>query len=211
VSPASFTLTGNNVDITAGRVLNVSPASFTLTGNNVELRVGRQINVTAASYVLTGYSVELSYSGASVTLFSYADLEIALKTLISGNGVAVSNIFVEGMEREVLNLSHMPLINIRIIETNPEIISLDKKYIETITLAIDIVAFDFTSYAAASRIRSALIEAVRGVIAANKLFYSFLDSTTMGPSITFAASGENDGNGHIAMATMTVTCQVYVN
>lgn len=210
-SPGAYVISGLDAGLIAARKMPADPGSYAITGINASLRVQLKLNAESGSYTINGFAAALNYSGATVTSFSYSDLEAALSSLLVAGSTGATHIFIEGMEREVLNLSHMPLINIRVVESAPEVVSLPNKYHERVQLAIDIVAFDFTSYSAASRIRSALVRAVRDLIVANRQFYSLLDTTTIGPSVSFGASGTRENNGHIAMATMTVLCEAYVN
>lgn len=68
VDPASYTVTGQNVDLiytpVGGYTLAVDPASFLVTFQDVQLLKSSVLSVDPASYTVTGQNVTLTYTPA---------------------------------------------------------------------------------------------------------------------------------------------------
>jgi|GEM_PF-1047172 len=58
----SFSLTGNNANLLANRILSAQTGNFILTGNPSNLLKGYKITTATGSFILTGSNVQLSYN-----------------------------------------------------------------------------------------------------------------------------------------------------
>lgn len=91
----TFTLTGNDVGLLAGRRVVAEPASFVLTGNDVELQVAKKVVADTGSFVFTGNSAGLRISRTlaletGVFLFSGQDVGLRKsRTLIASPGTFI--------------------------------------------------------------------------------------------------------------------------
>lgn len=139
----------------------------------------------------------------------YVAIQESLANLLTGLGV-FSNVYIEGAEEEVGNLGNMPLANVRLTELNSELVRLPSGYNEQATLLVDIIAFDFTSYLTAARLRGTLLTAVRTELLANRQFDSQIMTSQLSGSTIFGAYGVENNSGSVAMATITVTCELDV-
>jgi len=138
----------------------------------------------------------------------YVVIQEELQTLIVGGVPEFAHVFIEGAEEEVGNLSNMPLANIRLTETVDELVRLPSGYNEQATLLVDIIAFDFTSYLSAARLRGALLASTRRLLLTNREFSSQILTSQLSGNTTFGAYGVENNSGSVAMATLTVTCEL---
>jgi hypothetical protein len=122
----------------------------------------------------------------------------------------LKNIFLEGSEAEVGNLAHMPLANVRLTEAASELVRLPNGYNEQVTLLVDILAFDFTSYAAAARLRSGLLRTARALLLVTPQFDAQILTSQLNGGVSFGAFTAEGNRGHVAVATYTVICEIDV-
>lgn len=142
-----------------------------------------------------------------VVAVDYDQIQDDLRTALVANISGATHVFIEGTEQEIQNISHMPLINIRLQEAVIPTEYIGGGWHEQVYLLVDILTFDFTSFNEASTLRSALLVSVRDYLYANPRFSIAVLSAMVGPSISFG-SPENE-SGHIALATMTLICDAY--
>jgi hypothetical protein len=121
----------------------------------------------------------------------------------------MKHIFVEGAEREVANLAHMPLINIRLSDSFEELTSIPDGSYDKTSVMIDVITFDFTSYNEAARLRGDLLRAAKAVMRANKKFMSGIETSSPQGQTTYGAADDERG-GHVSMATFTVVVEAYL-
>ena len=120
------------------------------------------------------------------------------------------NVLMEGSEAEVGNLGYMPVCNVRMTEAQSELVRIPNGYNEQLTMLVDILTFDFTSYSAAARLRSALLKAVRDKLLENPHFDPQILTSQLNGGVTFGAFTAEGNRGHVAMATITVICEIDV-
>ena len=140
----------------------------------------------------------------------YVAIQESLVALLRDNMPELNNVYMEGSEVEVGNLGNMPLANVRLTEAASELVRLPSGYNEQITLLVDLIAFDFTSYSAAARLRSTLIRTARGLLLATPQFDSQILTSQLSGGIQFGAFTAEGNRGHVAMATYTVLCDIDV-
>lgn len=138
------------------------------------------------------------------------NLQVVLQGLTNGGEAAFQHVFLEGSELEIGNISNMPLANVRLLSTEEVLTRLPNGYDVAVNLAIDIIAFDFTSYASAARIRGQLLKIVKDALLANPNFDAQLLSSQWASGVQFSAFGVEGNRGHIAMASATVVCNADV-
>jgi hypothetical protein len=119
-------------------------------------------------------------------------------------------VFMEGSEAEVGNLSHMPVCNVRMTEAHDQLVRIPNGYDEQLTVLVDILTFDFTSYSAAARLRSDLLRAVREKLLENPHFDPQILTSQLSGGVSFGAFTAEGNRGHVAMATLTVICEIDV-
>ena len=140
-------------------------------------------------------------------MIDYVQIQDSLVTLLrSVNGV--NQVYMEGSEIEVANLGNMPLINVRLTEVQSELVRLPNGYNEQVTLLVDILAFDFTSYEQAARLRSGLLRDARQLLLENPVFDTQLLSSQLTGGIQFGAFTAEGNRGFVAMATYTVIAEL---
>ena len=139
----------------------------------------------------------------------YVTIQTSLQTLVTGLNT-FANVFIEGSEEEIGNLSNMPVGNIRLTETTSELVRLPNGYNEQATMMLDVIAFDFTSYLTAARLRATLVAGVRTALLATPQFDSQLLTSQLSGNTTYGAYGVEGGRGYVAMATITILCELDV-
>ncbi len=137
----------------------------------------------------------------------YVQIQESLQALVQEVD-GFKTVYLEASEQEVGNLSHMPTVNIRMTEAQSELVRIPNGYNEQLTLLVDIITFDFTSYSAAARLRSALLKAVRDKLLANPHFDSQILTSQLTGGVQFGAFTAEGNRGHVAMATVTVICEI---
>jgi len=140
----------------------------------------------------------------------YTQIQDDLAALLLVNVTDAANIFTEGMDREVGNLSNMPCLNVRLIESNVELTSMPDSSYERVNYIVDVVAFDFTSFRNAARIRDGLLRTAMAACRANRAFSAGITTSSVQSQVTFGASEIQGQQGHVAMASFSVLVEAYV-
>lgn len=143
----------------------------------------------------------------------YHAITEALYNLISGADYSAitptMNHFMEGMGTELL-VHNMPYTNVRLVSSENSINSLPNEYYEWVKFEIDIAALDFTYFKTAASLRDSVLRVVRDVVLANTSFHASIYTSKIGPLTSFTASEVEGGNGHVAVARLTVIAEAYV-
>jgi len=137
----------------------------------------------------------------------FINVQESLAEVIRATGL-FSNVYVEASEEEIGNLGNMPLANIRLTEENSTLMRIPHGYDATLTLMVDIITFDFTSYITAARLRGALLASVKTALLANPHFDTNILTSQLTGSTVFGAYGVEGNRGNVAMATLTVNCEL---
>jgi hypothetical protein len=133
----------------------------------------------------------------------YIQIQESLLALVQSTGDFKAT-YLEGSEVEVGNLTNMPVANVRLTEANSELINIPNGYREQLTLLVDIITFDFTSYSDAARLRSAILRNVRNTLLQNPQFDPQILTSQLTGGVQFGAFTAEGNRGHVSMATITV-------
>lgn len=141
----------------------------------------------------------------------YYGIQESLRTMLRTAipEATAKHIFIEGMEREVQNLAHMPLLNIRMTESNEELTSLPDGVYERINILVDVIAFDLTQFKEAASLRDSLLRTAKDACRANRKFAAGIETSSVVGQTTFGAASSESG-GHVALATFNVLVEAYV-
>jgi hypothetical protein len=140
----------------------------------------------------------------------YTAIQDGLVAMLQANVAEAKNVYNEGMMRDVGNISKMPLINVRLIESSDELTSMPNGYYERVTLNVDVIAFDFTSFKEAATLRDTVLKAAKSACRQNNKFAPGIETSSVQSQTTFGASEIEGQQGHVAMATFTVIVEAYV-
>ncbi len=134
---------------------------------------------------------------------------LAADTAILALGFQPRHIFYEGSELEVGNISHMPLINVRILASDETVTSIPDGSYELITFSVEIFTLDYTSFRGAAKLRAAALLAVKSVLRSNRQFYGQLETSNVATQTGFGQGTIEGHKGHVAVATVQVICEAY--
>lgn len=148
-------------------------------------------------------------------MLDFYGVQEALRDLLKADATLAASVkqdsfFIEMMDRED-RLDHMPIINVRLTEGASEIRSIPNGYYVTARFDIDIVSFDFTHFNKAARVRDNLLNRAMAVVKGNADFHVDISTSTVGPDIKFGAGTPDQGGGHLALATFSVTIEADIN
>lgn len=149
----------------------------------------------------------------------YGDIEQALVDLLTAvdysstfnadNRVTTVRVINEGMAAE-MTLAHMPLINVRLVESYAQLTNIPNGYYEKIQYDVDIHAFDFTSFRNATTLRDGILALARTAVQKARAFHVDLETSSISSKIQFGAAAPEAG-GHVASVTFTVVAEGYVD
>lgn len=140
----------------------------------------------------------------------YFAIQEALADMLRANVTGLRSVWIEGMEREVGNLSHMPLLNVRLAESTEEIVSIPDGVYERLLFFVDVVSFHLSSFKEAARLRDDLLKLAKDACRNNRKFVVGIETSSVQGQTTFGAAGVENAQGHIAMATFSVLVEAYV-
>lgn len=119
----------------------------------------------------------------------------------------IQKFWIEADERE-MTLSHMPFINLRMVEAEVELRSLPSGYYIIIKFEVDCIAFDLSSYRTGAQVRDRMVKEAMEAIQADSRFSAGINASVIGPELSFLSGNPEGAQGHIAGATFTVTAEV---
>jgi hypothetical protein len=134
---------------------------------------------------------------------------IASSAAVLAHGVQTRHVFYEASEMEVGLISNMPLINVRLISTDANMVSLPDSEYEMITFSVDVYTFNFTSFREAARLRSAILRTLRTLLANNRRFSANLESSGASTQTGFGQAKPEGSQGFVAYGTFTLVCEAY--
>jgi len=145
-------------------------------------------------------------------LKDYAGIQEALRALLEATtySVDVLNVISEAMERDI-DYSKMPLINVRLTSTAVELKSISDTYHNIIVMDVDIICFDLSLFKNAATLRDTILKEAIDAVRSNKDFHVDLETSFIGPEISFQAGAPEGNNGHVASATFSVMAECHVD
>lgn len=134
---------------------------------------------------------------------------IAADATVLSRGVQARHVFYEGSDIEVGNISHMPLINVRLVSSDANMVSLGDSEYEMITFSVDVYTIDFTSFREAARLRATILRDLRNLLKDNRQFASGLNSSGAATQTTFGQGTVEGQKGYVAVGSFTLVCEAY--
>jgi hypothetical protein len=107
-------------------------------------------------------------------------------------------------------LNNMPLVNVRLGGSQIKEISLPGSTYEYIHYEVDVYSFSFTSFRDATRLRDGIIKIVRSSLQNARSFHNDLETSKL-PTIKFGAFQPEGTGGHVALATLTLVAEAFVD
>ena len=151
-------------------------------------------------------------------MIDYNGIQQALKTILEtgplgGYTTPPDQVFAEAMERDAI-FSNMPFLNVRLLNSDAEVINLSggqtSDYYATISLEVDVIAFDLTHFSEAASLRDTLLREAQLAVIQNKNFHADIQTSTVAPNVAFNSAGDEDTGAHVAIATFSVSVEVDV-
>jgi hypothetical protein len=148
-------------------------------------------------------------------MIDFYQVQADLKTiLVAGTYTdVIKEWFIEAMERDLL-LGNFPCVCINLPKANLNLISIPNGYYGTLQFRIMVVAMDFTEFRKAAIVRDRILKEVQLRLQANRAFSAIIATSTIGPSVDFAAgiaAINNEMKGHVASAEFDFFAEVSVD
>jgi hypothetical protein len=123
------------------------------------------------------------------------------------------SILIEAMDREIMALHLMPLMNIRLTEGVTSLITIPNGYYAETQVEVDVISYDLSEFRKAARVRDNLMKAAMLRLRAipNLNNSDLVQSSKIGQNINFSAGTPEQGGGHIAIGTFRVLTESYVD
>ena len=134
----------------------------------------------------------------------HSDLKNLIETQVTGFNAVLKN----ADDRDI-NFNKMPLCDVRLVETNPEIRA-GRDYYEYVTLEVEIVAHSLKSQDDAASVRDSLLSAAMEAVRAQAAFSASIQTSRLGPVSFMFASDEKTG-AFVAGATFRVITESFVD
>lgn len=149
-----------------------------------------------------------------MTWIAYNTVHADLKTLIEtvsvahDQGAGFNKVFKNADERDV-NFGVMPMADVRLVETDPQIRA-GRDYYEFTTFEVEIVAHSLQSQDDAASVRDALLSATLDAVRGNSAFSAVISTSRIGP-VKFAFASDEKTGAFVAAATFQVITESYVD
>lgn len=140
----------------------------------------------------------------------YGAIQDALAEMLRANVIGAKHVFVEGMDREVGALHNMPCVNVRLVESQDDLVNIPNGYYEKVNYNVDVISFNLTSFREAATLRDSLLRAAKDACRSNPKFVVGIETSSVQSQTTFGASAVEGQQGHVALATFTVLVEAYV-
>lgn len=146
----------------------------------------------------------------------YTDLQLPLQTILLAGPTAgwtdkiVRNVFVEADERQQV-FESMPFVNITAVALRMDERSINDGYYFNVSLGIELVTFDFTSFATAAKVRSELLKDLTQSVRENRQYGTGVELTEVAPEVGFSAGTVEGAGGFVAIATFNIISSGYVD
>lgn len=134
---------------------------------------------------------------------------IAADASILARGVQARHVFYEANDHEVGNIAHFPLINVRLVSSDANMVSLSDSEYENVTFSVDVYTIDFTSFREAARLRAAILRDLRNLLKDNRQFATGLNSSGAATQTTFGQGTVDGQRGFVAVGSFTLVCEAY--
>lgn len=143
-----------------------------------------------------------------MTWIAYNTVHNDLKNLIRSGVADFNEVFKNADERDV-NFNVMPMCDVRLAETDPQIRA-GQDYYEFTTFDVEIVAHSLQSQDDAASVRDALLSSTLDVIRSNSAFSAVIQTSRIG-SVKFAFASDEKTGAFVAAATFQVITESYVD
>lgn len=144
-------------------------------------------------------------------MIDFYSIQEALAALFTSTSVTgLKSTSIEAMDRD-MSLDSMPLINVRLVEGSNQARSIPSGDYVTAKYEVDVVAYHFTEYREAARIRDVMLTLAIRVVSSNRQFHIDLNTSQAAAEIRFASFSPEGAVGHVALATFSVVVEAYVD